>query len=235
MENESLNERVINIKGNMEEINCLIREYKPFIASVVENHIGRYVQYGADDELSVALIAFHEAIEKYDIKKGNFLSFARMTVKYRLIDYYRKEQRVSGPIVLSEPVQFKDEDEWEDLYIDESVKEFTDKQNSQMRRLEIQEIKKELASWGLTFSDVAKSSPKQKGTRRTYLKAIEFILNTPEVLDIIKKKKYLPVEKIVTALKIPRKRIERGRNYIIAAVLILSGDYQYLNEYIEWR
>ena len=101
MENESLNERVINIKGNMEEINCLIREYKPFIASVVENHIGRYVQYGADDELSVALIAFHEAIEKYDIKKGNFLSFARMTIKYRLTDYYRKEQRVSGPVVLS--------------------------------------------------------------------------------------------------------------------------------------
>jgi RNA polymerase sigma factor len=60
-------------------------------------------------------------------------------------------------------------------------------------------------------------------------------MKSPELIDIIKNKKYLPVEKIAAGLKIPRKRIERGRNYIIAAVLILSGDYQFINEYIKWR
>ncbi len=236
MENyQNLNERVIHIKDNIEEVNRLIEEYKPFIASTVESHLGRYVEYGIDDELSIALIAFHEAIEKYDIKKGNFLSFARITVKHRLIDYYRKEQRKNGPIVYVEPAKQHDDEELADLYVSESVKEYTEAQISELRRLELQEIKKELALWGISFSDVAKSSPKQEGTRNTYLKTIQFIMNNPEIADTIKERKYLPIKKITAALKIPRKRIERGRNYIVAAVLILSGDYQFINEYIQWR
>lgn len=232
---QSLNERVINIKENTEEINRLIEEYKPFIASTVENHLGRYVEYGIDDELSIALIAFHDAIKKYDIKKGNFLSFARINVKHRLIDYYRKEQRINGPVVYIEPGKQQDDEELVDLYARESVKEYTESEKSEQRRLELQEIKNELGLFGISFSDVAKSSPKQEGTRRTYLAVIDFIMNNPDIADIIKKKKYLPIEKITAALKIPRKRIERGRNYIVAAVLILSGDYHFINEYIKWR
>jgi len=231
---QSLNERVINIKQNTEEVNRLIEEYKPFIASTVEKHLKRYVEYGIDDELSIALIAFHEAIEKYDIKKGNFLSFAKITIRHRLIDYYRKEQKIQGPVVYVEQDKQQDDEKLVNLYV-ESVKEYTEAQKSELRRLELEEIKKELAQWGISFTDVAKSSPKQEGTRRTYLAAIDFIMNNPDIVDIIKKKKYLPVEKIATGLKIPRKRIERGRNYIIAAVLILSGDYQFINEYIKWR
>jgi len=234
-QHQSLNERVMNIKHDTEEINRLIEEYKPFIASTVEQHLARYVEYGIDDELSIALMAFHEAIEKYDIKKGNFLSFAKMTIKNRLRDHYRKEQKIMGPVVYVEQAKEQDDEELLNLYVDESIKEYTEAQKSELRRLELQEIKKELAKWGLSFADVAKSSPKQEGTRRTYLAAIDFIMKSPELIDIIKNKKYLPVEKIAAGLKIPRKRIERGRNYIIAAVLILSGDYQFINEYIKWR
>ncbi|NLZ54089.1 MAG: RNA polymerase sigma-I factor [Thermoanaerobacteraceae bacterium] len=232
---QSLNERVISIKQNAEEINRLIEEYKSFIASTVEKHLGRYVEYGIDDELSIALIAFHEAIQKYDIKKGNFLTFAKITIRNRLIDYYRKEQKAQGPIVYVEPDKQQDDEESANLYVDESMKEYTEAEKSELRRLELEEIKKELSLWGISFADVARSSPKQEGTRRTYLAAIDFIMNNPDIADIIKNKKYLPVEKITAALKIPRKRIERGRNYIIAAVLILSGDYQFINEYIKWR
>jgi len=231
---QSLNERVISIKEDIEEINSLIEEYKPFIASVVEKHVNRYVEYGIDDELSIGLMAFHEAIEKYDIDKGNFLAFAKMTIKHRLIDHYRKEQKGQGQVISLEQEK-QDDEEYVNLYVDEAVKEYTEAQKSQLRRIELEEIKKELALWGISFADVAKSSPKQEGTRRTYLAAIDYIMKTPELIDIIKNKKYLPVEKIAAGLKIPRKRIERGRNYIIAAVLILSGDYQYINEYIKWR
>ena len=233
--NQSLNERVISIKDCREEIDKLIKEYKPFIASIVESHLGHYAEYGIDDELSIALIAFNEAIKKYDIDKGNFLSFARIVIKNRLIDYYRKESRSRSKIVYTKTMVEKDEDEPLDPYVDEVIKEYTEKEISEYRRLELQEIKKQLDLWGISFSDVAKSSPKQEGTRKTYLRAINYILTTPEILKIIKEKRYLPVEKIITALKIPRKRIERGRNYIVAAVLILSGDYQFINEYIQWR
>jgi len=232
---QSLNERVIRIKANIEEKNRLIEEYKPFIASTVEKHLGRYVEYGIDDELSIALIAFNEAIEKYDIQKGSFLSFAKITIKNRLIDYFRKEQKLRGQIVCVEPDQQEDDEELANLYAAESIKEYTEAQKSELRRLELQEIKKELAQWGISFADVAKSSPKHESTRRRYLAVIDFIMNNPDIADIIKTKKYLPIQKIAEALKIPRKQIERGRNYIVAAVLILSGDYQFINEYIKWR
>jgi DNA-directed RNA polymerase specialized sigma subunit len=72
--NKSLNERVIGIKDCREEIDKLIKEYKPFIASIVESHLGHYAEYGVDDELSIALIAFNEAIKKYDMRQRQ-LSF----------------------------------------------------------------------------------------------------------------------------------------------------------------
>ena len=231
---KSLNEKLIYVQQNTEEIDKLIGEYKPFIASTVESHLGRYVEYGVDDELSIALMAFNEAIKKYDISRGNFLTFARITIKHRLIDYYRREKRNPETVSYVDLSQ-EDDEEPANLFINESIKEYTDRELSELRKMEILQIKKELATWGISFADVAKSSPKQRGTKKTYLKAINFIMETPEILDIIKTKRYLPVEKVCTALKIPRKRIERGRNYIVAAVLILSGDYQFINDYIQWR
>ncbi|MDN5302454.1 MAG: polymerase sigma factor [Thermoanaerobacteraceae bacterium] len=230
----SLNQRIINIKDNADEINRLIEEYKPFIASVVEKHIGRYVEYGRDDELSIALMAFHEAVRKYDISRGNFLTFARITIKHRLVDFYRREQK-NVPVVYLESPDDEEEEKYWDITFDKSIKEYDERQISELRRWELMEMKKELSRWGITFADVARSSPKQESTRKAYLKAANFVINTPEVLNIMKTKRYLPVDKIVSATKIPRKTVERGRNYIIAAVLILSGDYQYIREYIQWR
>ncbi|HHW03921.1 MAG TPA: RNA polymerase sigma-I factor [Thermoanaerobacterales bacterium] len=234
MKDFGLNERVLKVKDDADEISRLIEEYKPFIASVVEKHVGHYVEYGRDDELSIALMAFHEAVEKYDIAKGNFLSFARMTIKHRLVDFYRREPKNVSMVYLDSTDDEEDES-YRDITFDKSLKEYDERQISELRRLELVEMKNELSQWGITFADVARSSPKQESTRKAYLKAANFVIKSPEVLEIMKTKRYLPVDKIVKATGIPRKTVERGRNYIIAAVLILSGDYQYIREYIQWR
>jgi RNA polymerase sigma factor len=62
----SLNEKVTSIKDNNEEIEKLIEEYKPFIASLTSKVSRRYVEYGSDDELSIAMMAFVEAIKAYN-------------------------------------------------------------------------------------------------------------------------------------------------------------------------
>ncbi|TYP58773.1 RNA polymerase sigma factor SigI [Thermosediminibacter litoriperuensis] len=235
MSHPSINERVMMIKSNKDEISHLIEEYRPFIASVVEKYLGRRVEYGIDDELSIAMIAFNEAVQRYDIEKGNFLTFAKNVIRSRLVDYYRRERKNRETVVYIAQNQEYDEEYELDISIDESIKKHREEEISEQRRLEILEIKKELEKWGLTFSDVARSSPRQEGTRRIYLQVIDFIMASPEILDTIKRKKYLPIDKIEKATKIPRKKIERGRNYIIAAVIILSGDYRYIKEYIKWR
>jgi DNA-directed RNA polymerase specialized sigma subunit len=42
-----------------------------------------------DDEWSVALTAFAEAIEHFETDKGSFDTFAKLVIKRRLIDYER--------------------------------------------------------------------------------------------------------------------------------------------------
>ncbi|NYC94378.1 sigma factor [Clostridium acetobutylicum] len=73
--NRSLEDRIQKAKESKEELNRLIQEYKPFIASLLQKKTGKYLQYGYDDELSIGMIAFEEAVESYDRNKGKFLSF----------------------------------------------------------------------------------------------------------------------------------------------------------------
>lgn len=236
MEFNSINERVKSIKNEKERLNEFIEEYKSFIASCVESITGKKVEYGCDDELSIALMAFNEAIVKYDIDKGNFLSFARGVIKNRLIDYYRKEQREKSKILyLSKDEEEEDEEAFDKMSSARSLEIYEEKEISYLRRLEIEAFKKELEDFGINLFDVAKSSPKIRATKKECSRIIHYILENKELLEIIIKKKYLPVEKIASGMKIHRKKIERCRNYIIAGVLILKGDYNYLREYIDWR
>jgi RNA polymerase sigma factor len=100
--------------------------------------------------------------------------------------------------------------------------------------MEIIQLRSELEKFDLDFSDIAKSSPKHKGTKKAYLDIVKFVVDNKDVSDKIKQKKYIPVAEIQMATNLPRKTIERARNYVIAAVLILTGDYYSLREYIDW-
>jgi RNA polymerase sigma factor len=62
---------------------------------------------------------------------------------------------------------------------------------------------------------------------------VGLILSRPEMLHSIMTKKYLPVAEIEKDMKLPRKLIERFRKYIIAVVIIATGDYEYIRDYIK--
>lgn len=233
MEYKDVNDRVDKIKHDEKAINELVREYQPYIASCTEAVTGRFVKYGVDDELSIAMLAFVEAIKSYDRNKGSFLNFSRNVIKRRLIDYYRKESRNSGVISL-EGHASEDEDTngTMDLSYKESVSQFSQEELNSYRRLELMELKKELEAWGITLHELVQASPKAEKTRYAYRMVIRYLLASPEAIHGMKTKKYLPVAEIEKNTGIQRKTVERGRKYIIAASLICSGDYSYIKEYI---
>jgi len=231
MQSVSINERVEKIKDDEEQINLLIEEYKPFIASCTEKVTGRYVRYGEDDELSIALMAFVEAIKSYSSVKGNFLSFAQSVIKRRLIDYYRKEKRHGGVISLND--YYQEHEGEKDLSIGKSIDRYSIEEISEYRRMEIEELKDELFKWGITFFELAEASPKHNKTRKICTEIIRFLLSRPDMISLIKQKKYIPIAEIEKALRIPRKKVERSRKYIIAVIIIATGDYQYLSDYIK--
>lgn len=230
----SINERVASIKGNDEEINELLENYKPFIASCVEKVTGRYVKYGVDDELSIGLIAFAEAINSYDITKGSFLSFSQNVIKRRIIDYYRKEQRHKNVVLLSEYTEDSEHENGKiDFSLKQSIQEHSDKEISEYRRMEIEELKSELEGWDISFSELAGVSPKAQKTRKAYKEIVKYILSAPDMVEFIKQKKYMPVADIQKATGIPRKKIERARKYVLALMIINTGDYQYIRDYVD--
>jgi RNA polymerase sigma factor len=234
---KSINERVMKIKLNADEKNIFIEEYKPFIAAAVEKATGRFVSYGQDEELSIGLMAFDEAITHYDQQKGSFLSFAQNVIKKRLIDYYRKEKKNQNITYISE--YSTEEAEGEEVFdyviaAEEAQSKYEQEEINQLRRQELMQLKEELFAWGLKLDDVAKSSPKHTATKSSYLDIVRYIIDRPELVKKIKTKKYLPVAEIEEGTKLPRKTIERSRNYVVAAMIILTGDYYCIREFIDW-
>ena len=126
----SINERVEKIKNNDMEINRLVEEYKPFIASCVEKTTGRYMHYGEDDELSIGLMAFVEAVKSFDSTRGSFLSLAQNIIKRRLIDYYRKENKHNKVVSINEYFPGDDEDE-QDMSVIESLDRYSEEEISE--------------------------------------------------------------------------------------------------------
>src|SRR5690554_430015 len=80
----------------------ILYDYRPFFLRVASNSCRKYLVLGRDDEASIAMIAFNEAIDSYNSDGGaSFLSFAELVIKRRLVDYFRRQSKRSEEIPLS--------------------------------------------------------------------------------------------------------------------------------------
>ena len=72
-------------KDDLQKADDLIRDYLPFIRSEASKCISRFCTE-QDDEFSIAMLAFHEAVLGYERTRGAFLSYAAMLIRSRIID-----------------------------------------------------------------------------------------------------------------------------------------------------
>ena len=218
----SLEDRISRAKDEKDEANRLISEFKPFIASVVQKKVGRFVEYGVDEELSVGLMAFKEAIDSYDRQKSKFLSFARMVISMRLIDYYRKLKK-------ERTVSIESSDR-SDIAADESsMEQYKIADENEKRILEIIEYRNLLKKWGISLEQLVDISPQKEDLREQYKMVARVIAGNESILKALLKTKRLPVKEIENILSIHPKKLERGRIYIIAMVLAMVAGFSYLN------
>lgn len=205
----------------------LIEAYKPFIASVVSKICGKYKRYGVDDELSIGLMAFNEAIDKFD-GRGSFLSFAKLVIKSRLYDYFRYLKRRGE----AEPL-FREDGRESYKIVETSFDNSLKEQQQQELRDEIGYFTQQICKHGITLSTLAKSSPKHGKKRIAVTKVIDFMLSNDECMAFFKDTGNLPLKIIETNLNVSRKLIEPYRKYIIATLIIHQGNYSYLKEYLK--
>ncbi|RBP92094.1 RNA polymerase sigma factor [Cytobacillus firmus] len=212
--------------------NELIESYKPFIAKTVSSVCKRYI-HESDDEFSIGLIAFNEAIEKYSPDKGSSLiSFSEVLIKRRVIDYIRKQSKFQN-LSFNGGSNLEDDDTGSAIEDELSIEDFRKKTDEELRKEEILQFTQILQEFDLTFSDLIEQSPKHADARKNAMTVAKILVENDELKKILYDKKKLPIKQLESYVSLSRKTIERNRKYIIAISLILTGDYIFLKDYIK--
>jgi len=216
--------------GDESARNDLIEHHKPFILKVSARFCGRSLTWENDEELSIALMAFNEAIDGFDHTQGSsFLSYAYMVINRRLTDYMRKEGKKRQRLILEK----NDRESFNTYSFDHAA--YSDKDIERvMWQEEIQSFKKVLKSYGIKIEDLVASSPKHMQVRQKLAYIAREISADKELLNYIHKSHRLPVKEISRRFKLRRKFVETWRRYLLALVIINTGpEFTLIKEYIK--
>jgi RNA polymerase sigma factor len=209
-----LDQMAVAAARDSQKLDKFIVQHEFFILKSASKTTKNYVSKN-DDEWSVALVAFSEAVKKYDYSRGSFISFAELRIRSSLIDYYRAQSKYNTEVQV-------------DWIEDHAIIEHNDNNV----KLEIEAIGQVLEVYGFSFMDLARCSPKAKKTRSACGKSVVYLLDNPILVKEMRNSKLLPIKILESKVEVPRKILERHRKYIIAATEILYGDYPYLSEYL---
>lgn len=226
-------EKVYAAKGNSTAANELVCQYLPFIKTEVARFIHRPPREGEDDELSIAMFAFHEAVLAYHRTKGAFLPFASLAIHHRLIDYVRKEQRSAGLLSLDEPLE-QDNGEAASLLdkLDTGNDNVSAHERSAATKEELLEFSNVLASYGISLTDVADSCPKQERTLHACHRGLAYAKTHPELFTVLASTKKLPISQLVQGCNVERKTLERHRDYMIAILLAYTNGFEIIRNHL---
>lgn len=229
---DELAQKVIRAQGGDRELReQLLEKYRPFITSAAAGYCRRSLDWANDEELSVSLLAFNEAIDTFRPGTGaTFLTYAGLVIRRRLCDFFRKERR--APVLLSEPQPGEGsvldtwERAWEQYRQEEQVRE---------RREEIQQYRQELEFYGLTLEEVVRVCPRHRDSRERLQQAALALARDPFLSRRFREQKRVPLQELSRRTGLGRKLLERGRKYIVAVVLVLlhPHEFPYLHGYLE--
>ena len=224
-------QQVYAAKEDVQAADRLIGTYLPFIKTETAKFLKRPPIEGHDDELSIAMIAFHEAIGGYSRTRGAFLKYAAMLIRSRLIDYSRREQRHSRVISLDAPAREENTTLGEVLVGERDPHEEMAARDA--TRAEIEELARQMKEFGVDLSNVADNCPKQQRTLDACRKALQYARENPELLDDLLKTKRLPIGQLAAGSGVERKTLERHRKYMVALLLIYTNGYEIIRGHLK--
>lgn len=210
----------VDEKISSENIDELINRHMAFIIKKTSDFLGRYVSVENDDEFSIAISAFAEAVERYDDTKGKFLSFAGLVIESRLKTYESKKNRNCGDVSIEEMSE-----KGGDIAAEEN--------NNLSLKLEIEEYGKELALFGLSFDKLADEAPKHEDTRKKAFWIAEKSSESSQITEKTYKKKKLPIRDVSKYCEVSEKTVKVSKNFILSALIIRIKKFPELLDWIE--
>ena len=213
-----------------QQMENLFYENEFFILRTARIATGRPITK-SDDEWSVALSAFWEALKSHDPQKGSLQAYASVVIRHRLIDYTRSVRKREREL-LAEPAVFGGDVETEAIGVQRAVERSLVQEIPDTALAdEIDELAKLLKRYNIDFFDLPKCCPKARKTRGVCLKASRFVCRITELLKRLRRTLKLPAAEMETGVPIARKLLEQFRKYIITSVEIEAGDFPGLQGY----
>ncbi|MBO8171677.1 MAG: RNA polymerase sigma-I factor [Bacillaceae bacterium] len=213
--------------GNESSRRALIEQNREYVKKVTSSICKRPVRQ-EDDEMSIGLIAFNEAIDRYqpDSPK-HFYGYARMIIESRLIDYFRREKKHQKVVSMEDGMRHDEEGNAasQSVYeVKQAVEHYQEEQLIRERAEEIRRYSHMLKAYGIQFSELEAAAPKHRDSRATLVRIARDFARDEELVRDLKATKKLPLKKMARMAGVSRKTLERSRKYLIAIILILTGD-----------
>ncbi len=217
---QELIESIKKAKSSIEYRDQFIRAYMNFVIKNVCEITGKYVKVGDSDELSIALMAFDEAIVRYDDEKGYFLPYSKLVMRSRLLNHFKQ-------------IKKHIDKESESLEVLENVTTQPIFESENDLAEEIKNWKIELLKFGITFQKLLEKKPKHLDTRLRAIELSEKISNEQSIVKIMFEKLKLPIQEVHKKINISVKIIQGSKEYIIATVIIFVKRLEALKEWIK--
>ncbi|MHA6251606.1 RNA polymerase sigma-I factor [Oceanobacillus sp. CAU 1775] len=232
-EQPSIEDTVQQIQqGNKDLQNYLLKAYQPFIAKTVSEVCKRFINPEKDDEFSIGLYAFNEALFLYAKNKGStFLSFAKLIIKRKVIDYIRYQARRQQAISFD---QYYDEDLMENpAEIVAVLTKYDEERDTSRLHEEIIEYITKLREYNLCIAELEEIAPKHWDARDNAVCVARTLTKDKAMREYVLSKKKLPMKRLEKSVHLSKKTLERNRKYILAVFIVLNGNFIYLEEYIK--
>ncbi|MCL2136500.1 MAG: hypothetical protein FWH40_03115 [Coriobacteriia bacterium] len=229
---DDLDGRAVSAKKSNAAADSFIKDFHPYLHGLASRYTPQNDEHQRDEVFAVAMVAFYEAIQNYDIARGHFFPYADRVVRSRIIDQIRRFYRQRGRTVSLETDDEEQIAAQSDVIKEMSVIRFNQETRQEALRDEIAQFQTELSAWRITFDHLAQQSPKRKKQQDELREAILKISKNTDIVQTIQIKHYFPIQAIAKITGLPPKKLERARIFILASLIILLGDYEVLSEYV---
>lgn len=206
----------------------LIDDHLPLVRRVVR-YMAHKVFVEQLDEYSIALSALNEAIDRYNsFSQVPFTSYARIVIKHRLTDWYRKQNKDEPVISLSQTIA--------DTSMTVADQLVDNKQIDTQTKLEVEEslicLQAQIEQMGFSMDDLVDRFPLHRDTRLTCIQLARCLAEDNALYEKLLFTGRLPGKALSKACNVPVKTIERNRPAIILLTLLLRSDLQAMHLYI---
>ena len=191
----------------MENLDALIEAYLPYIVRTVSSITGRYVSLEHDEEFTVALSAFTEAVQRFDSNRGRFLNYAALVMRSRLKTYMQETRKHADTVSL-------------DGLLEQGVDPAAPQESETDLREEIQQYQEELRKFDLTLDIMVEKSPCHRDTRETAIRVAEQAGQNEKIVSETYRKRKLPIRPVAALCCVTEKIVKTSKQFILGTMLV---------------